>query len=177
MWFLVKCFLEVKIGKIFRYIVVHVTHVNDLGKEIKQTYQAATFVSGNSSLQLYSAVVALILEPQPHHVTASRPTPDDLTPEHWRMVPKNTGTEQQWQCETQSLHMYQDSPLLPVFHGGAACIGIPLMPMATITPSIRPILGFPLPALHLRHQHLSSHTILIHSLHVTKQSQCSQTNK
>ena len=45
MWYLVKCFLKVQIDKIYCFIVVHVICVNDLGKEIQQACQEATFVS------------------------------------------------------------------------------------------------------------------------------------
>ena len=42
MWYLVKCFLKVQIDKIYRFIIVR---VYDLGIEIEQACQAATFVS------------------------------------------------------------------------------------------------------------------------------------
>ena len=45
MWYLVKCFLKVQIDKIYRFIVVRVMRVYDLGIEIEQACQAATFVS------------------------------------------------------------------------------------------------------------------------------------
>ena len=45
MWYLVKCFSKVQIDKIYSFIVVGVICVYDLGKEIDQAYQAATFVS------------------------------------------------------------------------------------------------------------------------------------
>ena len=45
MWYLVKCFLKVQRDKIYRFIVAGVLRVNDLGKEIQQACQAATFVS------------------------------------------------------------------------------------------------------------------------------------
>ena len=45
MWYLVKCFLKVQIDKIYCFIVVGVICVYDLGKEIEQACQAATFVS------------------------------------------------------------------------------------------------------------------------------------
>ena len=46
MWYLlVKCFLKVQIDKFNCFIVVGVICVNDLGKEIEQACQAATFVS------------------------------------------------------------------------------------------------------------------------------------
>ena len=45
MWYLVKCFLKVQLDKIYRFIIVRVIRVYDLGIEIEQAYQAATFVS------------------------------------------------------------------------------------------------------------------------------------
>ena len=45
MWYLVKCFLKVQINKIYRFIVIRVIRVYDLGIEIEQACQAATFVS------------------------------------------------------------------------------------------------------------------------------------
>ena len=45
MWYLVKFFLKVQIDKIYCFIVVRVICVYDLGKEIQQACQAATFVS------------------------------------------------------------------------------------------------------------------------------------
>ena len=59
---------------------------------------------------------------QPHHVTASHPTPGvgcrHRAPEHWpehgRAVRKNTGPRKKWPRETQ-LYMYQGSPLFPIF--------------------------------------------------------------
>ena len=44
MWNLGKCFLKVQIDKIYCLIVVHIICVYDLGKEIQQACQAATFV-------------------------------------------------------------------------------------------------------------------------------------
>ena len=44
MWYLVKCFLKVQRDKIYRSIVAGVLHVYDLGKEIEQACQVATFV-------------------------------------------------------------------------------------------------------------------------------------
>ena len=41
---LVKYFLTVQIDKIYRFIVVRVIFVYDLGKEIVQAWQVATFV-------------------------------------------------------------------------------------------------------------------------------------
>ena len=35
MWYLVKCFLKVEIDKIYRFIVIRVICVYDLGKEIE----------------------------------------------------------------------------------------------------------------------------------------------
>ena len=45
MWYLVKCFLKVQIDKIYCFIVVGVIFIYDLGKEIEQACQAASFVS------------------------------------------------------------------------------------------------------------------------------------
>ena len=45
MWYLVRCFLNVQIDKIYCFFVVGVIYVYDLGKEIEQGCQAATFVS------------------------------------------------------------------------------------------------------------------------------------
>ena len=45
MWYIVKCVLIIQIDKIYRFIVVRVICVDDLGKEIQQACQAATFVS------------------------------------------------------------------------------------------------------------------------------------
>ena len=45
MWYLVKCLLKVQIDKIYCFIAVGVICDNDLGKEIEQACQAATFVS------------------------------------------------------------------------------------------------------------------------------------
>ena len=45
MWYLVKCFLKVQIDKIYRFIIVRVLSVYDLGIEIEQACQAATSVS------------------------------------------------------------------------------------------------------------------------------------
>ena len=45
MWYLVRCFLKVQIGKIYCFIVFRVICVYDLDKEIQQACQAATFVS------------------------------------------------------------------------------------------------------------------------------------
>ena len=45
MWYPVKCFLKIQIDKIYCFTVVGVICVNDLGKEIEQTCQAAMFVS------------------------------------------------------------------------------------------------------------------------------------
>ena len=45
MWYHVKCFLKVQIDKIYCFIILGVICVNDLGKEIEQACQAATFVS------------------------------------------------------------------------------------------------------------------------------------
>ena len=39
---------------------------------------------------------------QPHHVTASNPSLGDKSPERERVVQKNTRTEQNWSCRTQS---------------------------------------------------------------------------
>ena len=44
MWYLVKCILKVQIDNIYRFIVVCVICVYDLGKEIEQACRAATFV-------------------------------------------------------------------------------------------------------------------------------------
>ena len=45
MWYLVKCFLKVQLDKIHCFVVVGAICVNDLGKEIEEACQAATFVS------------------------------------------------------------------------------------------------------------------------------------
>ena len=45
MWYLVKCLLKVQIDKIYLFIIVRVIRVYDLGIEIEQACQAATFVS------------------------------------------------------------------------------------------------------------------------------------
>ena len=45
MWYLVKCFLEIQIDKIYRFMVVSVIRIYDLGIEFEQACQAATFVS------------------------------------------------------------------------------------------------------------------------------------
>ena len=45
MWYLVKCFLKVQIDKIYCFILDGVICVYNLGKEIEQACQAATFVS------------------------------------------------------------------------------------------------------------------------------------
>ena len=45
MWYLVKCFLKVQIDKIYRFIIVRIIRVDDLGIEIEQACQAAMFVS------------------------------------------------------------------------------------------------------------------------------------
>ena len=45
MWYLFKCFFKVQIDKNYCFIVVRVLCVYDLGKEIQQACQAATFVS------------------------------------------------------------------------------------------------------------------------------------
>ena len=45
MWYLVKCFLEVKVDQIHRLVVVLVIGVNYLCKEITQACEAAAFVS------------------------------------------------------------------------------------------------------------------------------------
>ena len=45
MWYLVKCFLKVQIDNIYRFIIVCVICVYNLGIEIEQACQAAKFVS------------------------------------------------------------------------------------------------------------------------------------
>ena len=45
MWYLVKCFLKVQIDKIYRFIIVRGIRVYDLGIEIEQACQTASFVS------------------------------------------------------------------------------------------------------------------------------------
>ena len=45
MWYPVKCFLKIQIDNIYCFIVFPVLCVYDLGKEIQQACQAATFVS------------------------------------------------------------------------------------------------------------------------------------
>ena len=45
MWYLVKCLLNVKLDKIYHFIVVCVMCVHDFGKEIEQACQAATIAS------------------------------------------------------------------------------------------------------------------------------------
>ena len=58
MWYLVKCVLKVQIDKINCFIVVCVICVYDLGKEIEQACQAATFVS-EAMLEFTNQVVHL----------------------------------------------------------------------------------------------------------------------
>ena len=55
MWYLVKWFLKVQIDKIYHFIVVRVICGYDLLKEIKQTCQAASFVS-QAMLRLKSLI-------------------------------------------------------------------------------------------------------------------------
>ena len=45
MWYLVKSFLKVQIDKIYRFIIVGVIRVYNLGIEIEQACQAAMFLS------------------------------------------------------------------------------------------------------------------------------------
>ena len=45
MWYPVKWFLKLQIDKIYRFIIVRVIGVNDLGIEIEQNFQAAMFGS------------------------------------------------------------------------------------------------------------------------------------
>ena len=71
------------------------------------------------------------------------------------MVRTNSGTKQKWLHRTQ--HMYQGSPLLPIFNCHAA---FSLLPKAIFTPSIQLNLGLPL-------QYPSSHTVHIHSLQLS----------
>ena len=40
MWYLVKCFLKVQIDKIYRFVIVRVIRIYDLGIEIEQACQA-----------------------------------------------------------------------------------------------------------------------------------------
>ena len=57
MWYLVKCFLKVQIDKIYFFIVVRVIYVYDLGKEIQQACQAATFASEAMVRVTYQVVI------------------------------------------------------------------------------------------------------------------------
>ena len=56
MWHIVKCFLKVNIDKICCFIVVGVICVKDLGNEIEQACQSATFVSNAMLAAIYQVV-------------------------------------------------------------------------------------------------------------------------
>ena len=100
--------------------------------------------------------------PQLHHVTASHP-PQVITFQ-------SVGGRSE-RIRTQRTRISIPSSL----HCLAASTVIPLLPKALFTPSIQRNLGLSRPRTCEidRHQHPSSHTVLIHSLHVYKPSRCS----
>ena len=60
------------------------------------------------------------------------------------MVRKNTGPSKNARVKLIQLHMYQGSPLFPIFRAlSRSSAVIPLLPKAAFTPSIQPNLGLP----------------------------------
>ena len=85
------------------------------------------------------------------------PSTGDNPPERGRTIQKNTRPYKNSREKLNHLHMHQGSPLIPSFaHCCAASTVITLLPKETSTPSIQPV----------RHQHPSSHRVLIHSIHM-----------
>ena len=70
------------------------------------------------------------------------------------------------------LHLHRGCPL-HFFHCRAASTVIPLLPKATYTSSIQPNLGLPRTLTSAINSLPSSHTVLIHSPHVSKPSEFS----
>ena len=88
---------------------------------------------------------ALFVVSQPHHVTASHPSPDD---NHRAREggPKENRDKQKWPHETHSVTYICTRDLhsfLSFVHCRAASTVIPLLPKATFTPFIQPNLGLP----------------------------------
>ena len=84
---------------------------------------------------IFSSCSLFTVFPQPHHVTASLPSPCDIHQ-------STGGRSERTQCQAKNgrvkliqLDMYQGSPLFLIFPTVASTV-IPLFPKATFTPSI-----------------------------------------
>ena len=81
---------------------------------------------------------AVFTLPQPHHVTASHPSPDYNPPKRGRAVRKNTWTKQKRQRETQLSTYAPGLSTLSYLSRRAPFTDILLLLKATFTPSIQP---------------------------------------
>ena len=103
-------------------------------------------------------------------------TSGDKLPDRGTEVRKNKVTEQKWPREIQS-----STYSIPWLSTSCYLSCIVARPETSVfcysrSPSLHPsnlTSVYPVPAFHFRHQHPSSNTVLIHSLHVYKRSQCS----
>ena len=112
--------------------------------------------------------------PQLHHVTATHPSPGDNPQECGRAVRKNAGPIKN--VKLNHLLMHQGSPLLPIFRAQHNLYRNPSAAQGhlhAIHPTWHWSTMYPPPLNYTPHQHPSSHTVLIHSLHVPKPTQYS----
>ena len=119
-----------------------------------------------SGVLLFLGVVTVVVTCGVRHTF-----PSDKPRECWRgpNVNRNKAKiESSIQAPGLSMHSF-----LSLAHCHAASTVILLLPKATFTPSIQPNLGLPSTYNYFHHQHPSSHTVPIYSLHVSKPSQYS----
>ena len=79
---------------------------------IKHTPRSPNTTHPPLDFQKFRPIYSVI---QPHHVTASHPSPGDNPPERGKEVRKNAWPCKNGRVKLNNLHMYQGSPLVHIF--------------------------------------------------------------